>query len=1106
MKNQPYNVLRHTQRDRAPNDPVTLFTFATQTLGFSTLGAIAFAAAGFIAITVVTSWALRALMPKPSFGGASSAGILVNAREPDAAHQFVYGEIRKGGTLTFAETTGETNKYLHMIIALAGHPVNQIGDIYIDDQIVTWDQATGNVTDAFLDEDGNPLIRIQKFDGTQTTAPSDLLNESELTGDDALTANFVGNGIAYLYVRMEYNQSAFPNGIPLFTAVVQGKKVYDPRTETTAYSNNAALCIRDYLTTGYGLLDDKIDDTSFSAAANICDETVSLAAGGAQKRYVTNGVISANTPHGDALSDMVTSCAGTLFWGAGNWKLTVADYVAPTKTLTLDDLRSSISVQTRNNLRDQFNIVQGTFINGDQDWITQDYPPFTNAAFVTEDGGTAQHLDLPLPFTTSSATAQRLAKLTLYRGREQTVLSAEFGMNAFDVEVGEIIQLDIDRYGWANKEFEVIGWQLKPSSDGGDLRVALTLHETSSDAFAWNQEEDQIIGGTTNLPNASNGLTINNLTATGGGQTQGDGTFINSVIVDWTDVTNAFLDYYEVEWKPLADSVYNSTTTEQSGIELSPLIDGVEYIIRVRAVTVDGVRGDYASVQFTGGGDETGPSLPTGVEAIGGFEYIKLKWTNPADTDLSYIEIWESEDTSFSNASKIAIATGDTFVRTNLGINTTRHYWLRAFDFSGNGSEDEFGQPIYTAREQATTTFIDDNDFENGVYSLFTGQGLYAIEDVQGLPVSGDFTGQKVFNRVDGKLYQWNEAGDGSWGQISPELVVRNTDVAAPRQNQYVRNLDEDKIYKFVGAEFIEQTLFSTYTSLPTTSVEDRLIRVTKADRYHFYEAIATGQFQQLNVTYGTASATSITNPYDGQYYYETDTDTLSVYDLDTTSWSTVTFSGVTDLDLAVSSGVYRLQAYDYYVGGADGWGLVVTDSGVISGDKIVANTITGGLLATSGIITNSAQIEDAVVTNAKIENLAVTTIKVADRAITSQTSTSISSASTTSTAYTTLATLSFNAQSANEQVLVGGFFEMFINNNSDGDRGGNFRLLFNGSVLKDYSFGSSGVNQRGDFAVLFSELTVSGTNTLTAQARVSGSSTTATMSNGSLVSLEALK
>ena len=50
---------------------------------------------------------------------------------------------------------------------------------------------------------------------------------------------------------------------------------------------------------------------------------------------------------------------------------------------------------------------------------------------------------------------------------------------------------------------------------------------------------------------------------------------------------------------------------------------------------------------------------------------------------------------------------------------------------------------------------------------------------------------------------------------------------------------------------------------------------------------------------------------------------------------------------------------------------------------KIVANTITGGLLSTSGIITNTAQITDSVITNAKIENAAVTTLKIGGNAVT---------------------------------------------------------------------------------------------------------------------------
>jgi hypothetical protein len=743
MSKMPFNVMRHNDWDRAPRDPITLFNFAVATLGFTTGGAILFAAVSTLAISAVTSWAISALTPRPRFGSLSSSGILVNTRDPAAAHQFVYGESRKGGTVTFLEATGETNQTLHQIVVLAGHEVDQIGDIYLNDEVVTID--AGNVVRS------GPFsgsVYIEKFKGDQVAPPASLIELSELTGDDALTSNFVGNGIAYLYMRFEFDANVFANGIPLVTAVVRGKRVFDPRTSTTVWSDNAALCIRDYLTSAYGLSDSNIDETAFSAAANICDETVATAGAGNVKRYTINGVVTADTAHGEVLNQMVTACAGTLFWGTGKWKLTVADYVAPTKTLTLDDLRSGISLQTRTNLRDQFNTVQGTFINAAERWITQDYPPIVGSAFVAEDGNIEQPLDLALPFTTNAAIAQRLAKLTLFRGREQMTFSAEFGMNAFDVEVGEIIDLDMDRYGFDGKEFEVIGWQLKANQDAGDLRVMLTLRETSEAAFDWNAEESDIIGNNTNLPDPFGGLAINNLTASGGGRTQGDGTFINSAILNWDNVSNAFLDHYEVEWKPLSDSVYSATVTEQSDIELSPVIDGVEYIFRVRAVTVAGVKGPYSTVQFTGGGDVTAPGLPTDITATGHFEYISIEWTNPADADLNFVEIWEADTDNSASATRVGISGGNTFQRTNLGISVTKYYFLKAVDYSGNAS-------AFTVGVSATTTFIDDEAFANGIYSLFTEQGLYAIEDVTSLPPSGDFVGQKVFNRTDGKLYDW---------------------------------------------------------------------------------------------------------------------------------------------------------------------------------------------------------------------------------------------------------------------------------------------------------------------------------------------------------------
>ena len=781
-----YTVQNWNDWDRVPRDPVTVGAAILQAVapafvaGLSGAAAIGLAyAVGYIAITAVTSWALKALTPKPDFGALDSSGILVNRTAGIAPQDFIYGQVRKGGIVTFYETTGSDNVYLHQIICLAGHEVNSIGDIYINDQIATFSGDFVTTAGSGSDQvNWDSKIRIKKYDGSQTTADSDLVSET------SATSSFKGLGIAYLYVRYEYDQDIFPNGLPTVTAVVQGKKVYDPRTTSTGYSSNAALCIRDFLTSSYGLTDSAIDDVSFSAAANECDENVSLDGGGTEKRYSLNGIVQANRSVGDVLGDMVTACAGTLFWGSGYWKLKAGAYSSPVKTLTLDDLRSPIALDTRITMRDNFNTVRGTFIDASQGWISADYPEVTGAAFVTEDNGEQALLDLQLPFTTSSATAQRLAKLTLYRGREQMTFSADFGLEALEVEVGDIIGITNARYGFNAKEFEVVGWKFSSDQDAGDLRVNLTLRETSAAAFNWNAEETDIISNNTTLPSITAGTAITNLTLSdGGSEVQGDGTVINSLLASWTAPTNAFVSYYEVELRQTASANTTVFTTSETSIVLSPVIDGVNYTVRVRSVSVTGFRGAYASASATAGGDTSAPSAPTSVSATGGFKYITINWTNPANRDLNFVEIYENSSDTTTGATVVGTSSGSAFVRTNLGINVTKYYFLKAVDFSGNKSG-------FTSGVTATTDFIDNADFENGVRQLFIDQGLDIIEPVSSLPAAGDFAGQQVFLTTNGKLYRWtgsawvltiaaSDAGDLT-GQITNTQISDNA-VTAPK-------------------------------------------------------------------------------------------------------------------------------------------------------------------------------------------------------------------------------------------------------------------------------------------------------------------------------------
>jgi hypothetical protein len=715
-------------------------------LGASTTSVAAIWAVGFIATTAATSFALKALAPKIDMSGLE--GMQANQRSAVASREYVYGQVRKGGTITYMESTGVKNKYLHMVLVLAGHELSEINDIYINDEIVTLDAEGFATGDTWKSK-----VRIKKHLGDQTTADAALLGESE-----QIDSAFVGNGCAYLYIRLEYDSDVFANGIPLFTAIVKGAKVYDPRepSNPAAYSNNPALCIRHYLTSAYGLGDtsSEIDDVAFAVAAHICDDDIALAVVGTQNQYEMNGVVSASMTFGDALSKMLSACAGTLFWGGGKWQLKPGYYSTPTASFTLDDLRGPISGSPRANMRDSFNSVRGKFNDADQDWITVDYPEIASTVFLAEDNGFKQPLDLELPFTTSSPMAQRLAKITLYRARDAITFSADFGLSALSTQIGDTVALTIDRYGWSEKTFEVTGWKFYANQDAGDLRVNLVLREISASSFDWDADETEIVSNNTSLPVFNVVPAVSNLSLTATSVLNDDGVSIPAITAAWDVSNDSFVEYYEIQYKR-SDSNFFSTISTINTFTVAPVLNGYDYEVRVRAINAVGVKSPWVTSSIASEGDTTPPNEALSLTCVGGYKFINIGWTNPADQDLSHVEIWESATSNLAVASLIGTSASSNFMRPNLGNNVTKFYWVRAVDLSLNKSG-------FTGPQSATTILVDVDDFTDAVNDLFGEAGAFGIEPVSSLPATGGFDGQLVLLLSEVTIYRW-DAATSSW-------------------------------------------------------------------------------------------------------------------------------------------------------------------------------------------------------------------------------------------------------------------------------------------------------------------------------------------------------
>ena len=630
----------------AAADPVSLIIAGASYFGASaTTVAFLGSFVGRIIITAALALVSNALMPKPKTPSMSSMDGIQGREEnfPDnlAVRNIVYGRVQTTGPVIYAETTN-SNQYLHMVVPVAGHEIESFDEFYFDDELLTLD-GSGNVTAP--SKFANKARILTHLGTTNQAADATLIAES----NGLWTANHTLSGLAYFYVRLNFDQDAFPNGRPVIKTVIKGKKVYDPRTTTTAFSSNTALCLLDYLqnsTYGLGADASEVNMTSFSAAANICDEDVALAAGGTENRYETHGVVLTDASPKNILENLLTSCAGTIFYSSGIWNMKVAAYSSPTVTITDDDMRGPINVTTKHSRRDNFNLVKGVFVSPDQNWQATDFPAIKSSVFETDDNNIQSALDLTLPFTISSPMAQRIAKIALYRQRQQIGLTLKCKLTAFQIEVGDVIMLTNTRYGFSAKPFEVMNYQfaVEGEAEAPIYGVDLMLQETSASVYDWNAEETAIELDNTSLPNYS---LIDPPVMTISDELRSINQEVVTVMLVNLASSNQFITEYEVDFKKTTDTAYTSAgKSSGTKFEILKVEDGVSYNVRSKAISFLGVVSDLSTAIYQVVGKTAPPSDVTdlSINSIGGSSI--LTWTPVTDLDLSHYKVRYSQATT----------------------------------------------------------------------------------------------------------------------------------------------------------------------------------------------------------------------------------------------------------------------------------------------------------------------------------------------------------------------------------------------------------------------------------------------------------------------------
>lgn len=403
-----------------------------------------------------------------------------------ASRRIIYGENKVSGMNVIPPlVTGTDGAYLHQVLALAGHEVNAIGNVYFDQDLLSLD-GSGNVSSGRFS--GKATVR--KYLGTSTQTADSILTAAvaEWTSDHR------GRGISYLALRYQYDTTAYRSGKPDVTCIVQGKKCYDPRLDTSpganptnstyaAYTTNPALCLADYLVATYGLSESvsRVDWSLVVSAANICDENVTIPGSTTQKRFTCNIVLDAVASFEQNIEALALAMMGTCYYSGGKWRMYAGAWSSSAFSITQDNVIGEISIRTAASRKSDgyYNAVRGRFIDKDRDYQPLEFEPILNSTYETQDGNERIYTEVDFPACNNQYEAQRNAIILSKQSRRQKVVTVVCDFSCYKIRPWETGTATIPEVNWSSQPVRCIGWRFRP-----DPAIELTLQEVASTDYS----------------------------------------------------------------------------------------------------------------------------------------------------------------------------------------------------------------------------------------------------------------------------------------------------------------------------------------------------------------------------------------------------------------------------------------------------------------------------------------------------------------------------------------------------------------------------------------------------------------------------------------------
>jgi len=683
---------------------VTPLVIAGVTYAWSSAIALMFTIWSFV-YTIGTAIAGQDEPTAPTF---QDPGIKTNSRSTKEPLKVLYGSLKIGGNDVYMGTTGDSDNILWVVQTLSEGECDSI----VEDE--------DSVAQIFL---GDKLISEYSSYAGSTFYSGSATQEA----DADLVAATASLGIAddrwtdpqrytcYILYKFTWSRDYF-QGLPQRTVELKGRKVYDFRDGSTAYSTNPALCLYDYITNtryGRGKNASTIDITSWTSAADYCDAN----------DWTLNILINQDKAARDIVNEILRTFRGTLVWWDGKFYLRYSDLGEESTAMALEDKHivrdtggkavASLSQPSKFGIHDGLRV---TYADAEKNFNP-------DSIVIGEESGNIGNV--ALNGITDRETAGKIGTYLLEREQLSRSVSGLFRDDAVQLEAHDVVTFKSEALSIPQTYMRVIDANIQ---QGGLIELNLSYEATALYNDVFDIDLDDIYDSTLPDPSdpppgVSNGAiteenynfrlrTFTRLLITfdppteyawfdhvevhimidagaadynaGTAYVVGDRIVYNSVVYDCIqDGTGKTPDTETDYWSDTWEHAFNATTD----FNIDPVEDGARYYIRLKTVSIHGVKQsdeNAYSMEHLVGGQTSAPSSLTALYAIVNSNCINLYATKVDDPD---VEVYEFRlGSSWSGAIFLAALRAPNL--SLYGVNPGSHtFWCNTLSTNGEYGE-----------------------------------------------------------------------------------------------------------------------------------------------------------------------------------------------------------------------------------------------------------------------------------------------------------------------------------------------------------------------------------------------------------------------------------